>query len=316
MSNSEDENYDDLDDYLDEMGDALLSNISEAKEGEPDSSVMDSEQKEEDHAESVNKGGNGVQENNFDELDEEQLQKQIDEQMQNLFGDMYTKDEKSQDALKELMMKLADEYEGDDDDIDGNQEKDGGPKDIISGTLKRLKKQDEKVQKDMDEAKERNEFEEMMKQFLSLGLDKNLESLLSNFGENDIEGEDGNGVTDNMLKDMLKDFISKEMLYEPMKQMETDMVDFIAKNKETWSPEELEKAHTQQEINKKIIALFEDPSYDDANEATRQQLSEYLDQMQELGLSELGEGFPNLALNNMPSLDADLKGMNDECVHQ
>lgn len=89
-------------------------------------------------------------------------------------------------------------------------------------------------------------------------------------------GEGGAGEEDfsGMLVNMMEQLTSREVLYEPMKELSEKYPAWIEKNEEVTPKAEMEKYKGQFEIVKQIVTKFEEPGYKDENEVQRQYIIE------------------------------------------
>jgi peroxin-19 len=94
---------------------------------------------------------------------------------------------------------------------------------------------------------------------------------------------EGGGEEDisKMLLGMMEQLTNKDILYEPMKELNEKFPGWIEKNKDTVSNEDLERYRVQQALVKEIVAMFEDKSYTDSNATHREYIVE---RMQKVGL--------------------------------
>lgn len=87
-----------------------------------------------------------------------------------------------------------------------------------------------------------------------------------------VEGGKGDGDDSdisNLFLNMMHQLTSKDLLYEPMKELDTKFPDWLEKKKGTLSAEDQERYTTQLSVVKEIVTKFEEPSYSDADEKDR-----------------------------------------------
>lgn len=113
-----------------------------------------------------------------------------------------------------------------------------------------------------------------------------------------------------MLSSMMDDLMSKDILYEPLKDMHARFPEYLASEKAAkLDPEQRNRYKEQQGIMAEVIAEFESPHYDPQNEETRKRVSDLVTKMQDLGTPPeelLGEMPPELAgLNGMLGQEGD-----------
>lgn len=100
----------------------------------------------------------------------------------------------------------------------------------------------------------------------------------------ELEGASGvEGGLDGFLGEMLRELSSKEILYEPIKEMHDKYPQWLEKNKDKVSQEELARYKNQQRIIDEITARFESPQYNDSNEADKKYIADRMEEMQQSG---------------------------------
>jgi len=104
-----------------------------------------------------------------------------------------------------------------------------------------------------------------------------------------------NGLPDEtqlqtILQSFMEELMSKEIMYEPLKDMNRLFPDFIKENRSTLSPEDLQRYETQSEIIQQVLQKFEDPNWDaeekaggDKFAANQKQVIDLLTKMQDCG---------------------------------
>lgn len=85
-------------------------------------------------------------------------------------------------------------------------------------------------------------------------------------------GEGGAGEEDfsGMLVNMMEQLTSREVLYEPMKELSEKYPSWIERNEGKTPKAEMDKYKGQYTIVKQIVTKFEEPGYKDENEVQRQ----------------------------------------------
>ncbi len=91
----------------------------------------------------------------------------------------------------------------------------------------------------------------------------------------DLPGSEG-GEEDfsKMLMGMMEQLTNKEILYEPMKELNDKYPEWISKNKDTLSKDDLKRYQDQQVYVAEMVAKFEEPTYTDSNTTDRQYIVE------------------------------------------
>lgn len=89
-------------------------------------------------------------------------------------------------------------------------------------------------------------------------------------------GEGGGSEEDfsKMLMGMMEQLTNKEILYEPMKELNDKFPEWLEKNKAATSAEDLKRYEEQQGLVKEIVAKFEESTYSDSNAADREYIVE------------------------------------------
>jgi len=106
--------------------------------------------------------------------------------------------------------------------------------------------------------------------------------------------------------------MGKEVLYEPLKELNDKFPSYLASNTSSLSASDLARYQAQHECASKIIAVFEDPEYKDDDIKMRAEVVELMGKMQEHGAPPaeiMGELPPELDLgpDGAPKLP-------DECL--
>ncbi|SCU97601.1 LAFA_0G12244g1_1 [Lachancea sp. 'fantastica'] len=167
-----------------------------------------------------------------------------------------------------------------------------GFKDIVSNTLDRLKEGGTKVDSNLMEEKKKGNSDDILSQLL--------DQLVDGAG-----GEDEEGM-ENAIQSMLNQMSSKEVLYQPMKDMQTEFGTWMAANEA--SAEHSSKIVTYREqfaLVNQIVGIYEKEGYEDS--AARAEIGELLDRLEQLGDSPVSKGFnsPNNAPDFSKLLEAD-----------
>lgn len=139
-----------------------------------------------------------------------------------------------------------------------------------------------------------------------------LADLLKSLGTDSTASGSGSGNPDDlsaMFLSMMQQLTSKEMLYEPMRDLHQKFPGWLAKNASSLSGEDKARYETQQQIVGEIVAKFEERGYSDEDSKAREFVWERMQKMQE-------QGAPPEELVENPLLGAGggmgLPGMGDE----
>ncbi|KZT06690.1 Pex19-domain-containing protein [Laetiporus sulphureus 93-53] len=186
---------------------------------------------------------------------------------------------------------------------DGAEEKAGNgnggavPEDDFQASIRKamdkLKESDSNLQADTE-----GSLDDLV-QKLTAGID------LGSGGESDEELQ-------KMLENMMTQLMSKDILYEPLKEMHVKFPDYLKDNEAKISPEDKKRYLSQQTATAKIVAIFENPSYSETNQGMNAQITTLMNEMQSYGAppAEIMGPLP-------PNFDLDADGMPklpDNCV--
>ncbi|KAA1105908.1 Peroxisome chaperone and import receptor [Puccinia graminis f. sp. tritici] len=138
---------------------------------------------------------------------------------------------------------------------------------------------------------------------------------LSALFEKMMSGE--NGLPDEtqlqtILQSFMEELMSKEIMYEPLKDMNRLFPDWIEENRSKLSPEDMKRYETQAKIIEQVIERFEDPSWDSEEKAggdrflsRQKEVIELLTKMQDCGpppkeiLGDMPPGKPPLSASSV-----------------
>jgi peroxin-19 len=93
--------------------------------------------------------------------------------------------------------------------------------------------------------------------------------------------EGGEEDFSNMLVNMMEQLTSKEILYEPMKELYEKYPEWIRKNEAKESKENMTRYREQFSIVKDVVLKFDEPNYKDENEADREYIVERMQKVSE-----------------------------------
>ncbi|KAH9855467.1 Pex19 protein family-domain-containing protein [Lenzites betulinus] len=132
----------------------------------------------------------------------------------------------------------------------------------IKKTMDRMKESDQKA----DEAASQERMNEIFNQ---LG-----ETVGDMESEEELQG---------LLEKMMTQLMSKEVLYEPLKELHDKFPSYIQDNSATLSAEDKSRYESQSKLVTEIVTIFEDPSYSEDNTEKGMRVVELMQQMQEYG---------------------------------
>lgn len=104
-----------------------------------------------------------------------------------------------------------------------------------------------------------------------------LAELMKQMGAGALGGEGGDEDFSKMLLGMMEQLTNKEILYEPMKELDDKFPQWIKANMDTTPEEDMIRYKEQQKVVSEIVKKFEEKTYKDENTADRQYI---VDRMQ------------------------------------
>jgi peroxin-19 len=110
-----------------------------------------------------------------------------------------------------------------------------------------------------------------------------LEQMMASLMEGNGSGEGGEGDFNTMLMSMMTQLTHKEILYEPMKELNDKFPAWMTRNAGTTPKDDLARFQKQQKLVGEIVGRFERSGYSDTNEADRDYIVERMQEMQSAG---------------------------------
>jgi peroxin-19 len=102
----------------------------------------------------------------------------------------------------------------------------------------------------------------------------------------DLPGADGSEEDfSKVLMGMMEQLTNKEILYEPMRELNEKFPGWLEKNGKTLSKEDSDRYEEQRRLVGEMVAKFEEPTYKDENVADREYI---VDRMQKASPARLG----------------------------
>lgn len=138
---------------------------------------------------------------------------------------------------------------------------------VMKDTMERLKKSGETIDEQLKNDPASSNPEDMLSQ------------LLAGLGD----GQGGDMDMLKLLTDMLEQLSSKEVLYEPIKDLNTKFPEYLAENKDKISEADHTRYTKQYDVTKEILAVFESPGFDNESTEKREEVNGLLEKLQELG---------------------------------
>lgn len=178
--------------------------------------------------------------------------------------------------------------------------------DTISQTMNRLNESKQEIDKSVLDSADDDFLAKMM---------KDLESAMGS------GGAEGDLDMSKLINDMLEQMASKEILYEPMKEMHEKYPAWIKENLPKLSAEEKARYENQFQIITEVVTKFEKSDYSDDNPEHRKYITTRMELMQNSGAPP-SDLLGNLAAGSIPGLDMDADGLPqvpgdmDNCAQQ
>ncbi|KAI3325862.1 Pex19-domain-containing protein [Xylariaceae sp. AK1471] len=127
----------------------------------------------------------------------------------------------------------------------------------------------------------------------------------------DVPGGDGNEEDfSKLLMGMMEQLTNKEILYEPMKELNDKFPGWMEKNKDTLAKDDLKRYLEQQVLVSEMVTRFEVATYSDSNVADREYIVDRMQKMQAAGSP------PHDLVGDMPSAKEVLDAPEDSCAPQ
>ncbi|KAF8964821.1 Pex19 protein family-domain-containing protein [Flammula alnicola] len=142
----------------------------------------------------------------------------------------------------------------------------------------------DKIKQAMDKLKESESKIKVTSGAGSAANPESLEALLQSLGDLGL-GEGGDDETElaGFLENMMGQLMSKDVLYEPLKELADGFPSYLEKPPAPISAEDRTRYESQLVCVKKILVVFEKTSYSDANAEDNKQVVELMSEMQTYG---------------------------------
>ncbi|KAI1100197.1 Pex19-domain-containing protein [Jackrogersella minutella] len=127
----------------------------------------------------------------------------------------------------------------------------------------------------------------------------------------DLPSEGGNEEDfSKMLMGMMEQLTNKEILYEPMKELNDKFPSWMEKNKDTLAKDDLKRYQEQQVLVAEMVTKFEESTYADSNVADREYIVDRMQKMQAAGSP------PQDLVGDMPSAKEVFNAPDESCAPQ
>lgn len=139
----------------------------------------------------------------------------------------------------------------------------------IRRTMERMQASGDKATQEASSAAGGGSEEEMLAQ------------MMRELGAGGMGGEGGEEDFNSMLMGMMAQLTNKEILYEPMKELDDKFPGWMEKNKDKVEKGEMERYEEQRRLVREIVGRFEREGYSDSSEADREYIVERMQKVRE-----------------------------------
>ncbi|KAI0300478.1 Pex19 protein [Multifurca ochricompacta] len=171
------------------------------------------------------------------------------------------------------------------------QSMDGGLSDLADGNEEAAESEDV-FQRNVEKAMERlRRSDTSLQENASAPQGDEMANLLASLG--------GDEPLQTLLEEMMGQLMGKEVLYEPLKELNDKFPSYLASNADKLSASDLARYRAQHACASKIVAVFEDPRYKDEDPKMATEIVTLMSEMQEHGAPPaeiMGELPPGLEL--------------------
>ncbi|KAI5970685.1 PEX19 [Candida margitis] len=243
------DDVDDLDDLLDDFADDVLN--------KPPGSTLDNQSQT---GSTTKKDGKGTA-SSTDPVNED-FQNSVAE----LIKDMNIEDPETQKQFETLVQQFETNHRS---EAESGAQQTANFDYVMKETMERLRKSGEDIDSKIKNDSSGTNPEDILTQLLA--------------GMN--EGGLGGGDMDmsKLLIDMLEQLSSKEVLYEPIKDLNNKFPQYLKDNKDKLDEQQYANYTKQYDITNDILKVFEGDNYNDSNKGQRDQINAMLESLQELG---------------------------------
>ncbi|CCG23428.1 Pex19 protein [Candida orthopsilosis Co 90-125] len=278
------DDVDDLDDLLDDFADDVLS--------KPPGSTLDNQSQTGSITKKEGKGASS----STDPVNED-FQNSVAE----LIKDMKIEDPETQKQFETLVQQFETNHRS---EAESGAQQTANFDFVMKETMERLRKSGEDIDSKIKNDSSGTNPEDILTQ------------LLAGMNESGLGG--GDMDMSKLLIDMLEQLSSKEVLYEPIKDLNNKFPQYLEDNKDKLDQEQYANYTKQYDITNDILKVFESDSYNDSNKAQRDQINAMLESLQELGqpptelVGDTGDflpGFGGAGKDGLDGLDFDGKDL-------
>ncbi len=211
-----------------------------------------------------------------------------------------------EDSLRQMFRDLAVESQPPSETATGSKPTKTGTKTSptksqSAGSKQSAVSDEEKMLQDLFQGLMNAEAEESADGMPNMDEIPDLDNLFAGLGGGD--GPTGSGAgfnTDHFMEGMMEQLLSKELMYEPMKQVTDKFPEWLASKKDTLSAEEWDQRNRQYDCFRRLVQAYE-------SEEERKETSKLLEIMQEV--QEYGQPPPEIINEIAPGLELDEEGL-------
>ncbi|POR32615.1 Peroxisomal biogenesis factor 19 [Tolypocladium paradoxum] len=296
----DEDDLDDLDDMLDEFSTVKLDATTSPKPAEPTPSSSSASNAKSPApppptAESQTKPE--------DAFSEEEFAKQLQAGMADLLGEL-EKSPEMQEQFEEMFKQM--------NAAAGTEEPEPGQGAKTPSPAKSPPADDASFQETIRRTMERMQTsgEQATAAAASGAGDDFMSEMLKQLSSGDFNPEGSEEEFSKMLMGMMEQLTNKDILYEPMKELDDKFPAWLEKNRDSTPPEDLKRYEDQKALVKEIVAKFEESTYSDNNAADREYIVDRMQKMQAAGSP------PADLVGDMASAQDVFNGADDQCNPQ
>lgn len=270
---NDDDDLDDLDDLLDDFAEDILNKPpGSAKEAQTTTSASDNQSHANDDSSFLNDHSTKV---NSKSSPNNPLNDELTTNIEDLIKDLNIEDPDTKDQFEKLVKQFENDNiakPGSGSGIGSNSNNPQQFDDVMKETMHRLKQSGQNIDDQLKNDPSSGNPEDMLTQ------------LLAGLGGANGDGSGGGDFDmSKLLVDMLEQLSSKEVLYEPIKDLNSKFPDYLAEKKGVISDQEHSNYNKQYEITNEILLIYDSKDYDDENTEKRGNVNTLLESLQELG---------------------------------
>lgn len=191
------------------------------------------------------------------------LNSEITHDIESLIKDLNIEDPQAKTQFEELVKQFEEVHAKDAMKTQNPEQFDS----VMKETMERLKKSGQNIDEQLKNDPSSGNPEDM------------LTELLAGLGA----GKEGDVDMSKLLTDMLEQLSSKDVLYDPIKDLNTKFPQYLKEQEGKLSADDHARYTKQYEITNEILAVFEGSKYDNDNSEHRENINTLLESLQELG---------------------------------